>query len=174
MKFSAFNLVALLCFTALSSTSEPELATLQINSISVWGEGIWRPDNPTKKNQLIETVTHYTCSRTGGRQLVGTEAWCLEATSSNPGGMLSVGIEWLKVIEWDDKQIIAVNDGPICLSQQVIFDVKRKTAIALDVRKAGVKGFAGACEELPNRQTYYLQDKVDYYTKKALGLSEKQ
>jgi hypothetical protein len=80
----------------------------------------------------------------------------------------------LKVVEWNDKQIIAVNDEPICLSQQVIFDVKRQTAIALDVRKVGVKGFAGACEELPDRQTYYLQDRVDYYTKKALGkLSEK-
>jgi hypothetical protein len=62
-----------------------------------------------------------------------------------------------------------VNDTPICLAQQIIFDVKHKTAIALDVRKPDAKGVADICTSLPDRQTYFLQDKVDYYTKKALG-----
>jgi hypothetical protein len=117
MKTLSISLSFFLLTVFYPALDSPKLATLQINTQSVWGDGVWRPDNPTKKNELIEAVTHYTCSRTGGRQLTGTDAWCLEATANNASGMLDVGIEWFKVVEWDDKQIIAVNDNPICLSQ---------------------------------------------------------
>jgi hypothetical protein len=170
MKLFLTKLTALLLLAALPPAPDAaKLATLQIDPEEVWGEGVWRPDNPTKKTEIIEAVTHYTCSRTGGRKLTGTEAWCLEATATNTYEMLGVAVEWLKVVEWDDNQIIAVNNSPICLSQQVIFDVKRKTAISLDVRKPEAKGLADICKLLPDRQTYYLQDKADYYTKKSLG-----
>src|SRR5436190_2236213 len=106
MKTMAFFLV--ICVACLASVDTPQLAKLQIEGGSVWGEGVWRPDNPNKNNQITETVTHYQCNATGGKQLVGTEAWCLEVSASSPFGMLEVGVEWLKVVEWDDKQIIAV------------------------------------------------------------------
>src|SRR6266853_1389797 len=146
------SLLALLLLAVPFSSPDdhPKLATLQLDSVSVGGEGVWRPDNPPQKNALIEAVAHYTCSRTGGRQLTGTEAWCMEATASSPGGMLSVGVEWFKVLSWNDQQIIAVNDTPICLAQQIIFDVKHKTAIALDVRKPDAKGVADICTSLPD------------------------
>jgi hypothetical protein len=165
----ALSLSLLLLSVLHSASDSPKLATLRIDSDFVWGDGVWRPDNPTKKNEIIEAVTHYQCSRTGGRQLTGTEAWCLEVSANNTYGMLDVGVEWLKVVEWDEKQVIAVNDNPICLSQQVIFDVKRKTAISLDVRKPEAKGFGDVCKLQPDRQTYYLQDKADYYTRKLQG-----
>jgi hypothetical protein len=159
----------LLVASGLATTDTPELAKLQIDGGAVLGEGVWRPDNPSKNNQITEAVTNYQCSVTGGRQLVGTEAWCLEVAASTPFGMLNVGVVWLKVVEWDDKQIIAVDDSPTCLSSQVIFDVKRKTATALDIRKQDAKGVLGICKAVPDRQTYYLQDKADYYTRKSLG-----
>jgi hypothetical protein len=31
------------------------------------------------------------------------------------------------------------------------------------------KGVFDICKKIPDRQTYYLQDKADYYTKKSLG-----
>jgi hypothetical protein len=164
MRMMAF---VLLVASALATTDRPELAKLQIDGGRVWGEGVWRPDYPNRSNEGIETVTHYYCSITGGMELVGTEAWCLEASASSPYGMLDVGVEWLKVVSWDDKQITAVNDSTICLSQQVIFDVKRKTAIALDVRKPEAKGVFEVCKKVPDRQTYYLQDKANYYIRKA-------
>jgi hypothetical protein len=170
MKIYFSKLTVLLILATISPAPDsPKLATLQIDAQSVWGDGVWRPDIPTKKNEIIEAVTHYQCNRTGGRQLSGTEAWCLEATANNTYGMLGVGVEWLKVVEWDDKQIIAVNDSPICLSQQVIFDVKHKTAISLDIRKPDAKGFADVCKLQPDRQTYYLEDTVEYYTRKSAG-----
>src|SRR5579884_602594 len=81
-------------------------------------------------------------------------------------GTLDVSTEWLKVIEWNETQIIATDDSSICLTSQTIFDLKRKTVIALDVRKPEAQGFRGACNLIPDRQTYYLQDVADYYARK--------
>jgi hypothetical protein len=163
------SMVALLLLAAQSpAADQPRLAKLQIDSAFVWGQGVWMPDNPTAKNKPIETVTEYTCNRTGGKQLTRTEAWCLEASAATDEGMLSVRTVFLKVVAWDDKQIIAADDSPICLSTQVIFDVKRQTAVALDVRKPEAKGLDDVCKLLPDRQTYYLEEVSDYYTRKAL------
>src|SRR5512147_3118814 len=96
-----YLLIALWLVAALQSPPDPpKLAMLQIDEESVWGEGVWRPDNPTKKNEIIEGVTHYSCIRTGGRQLTRTESWCLEATATHVDGILDANVEWLKVVEW--------------------------------------------------------------------------
>jgi hypothetical protein len=121
-----------------------------------------------RANKLIEAVTKLECNRNGGKQLVGTEAWCLEVAASAPNGMLNVGTNWLKVVEWDT-QIIAVDDSAICLKAQTIIDLQRKTAIALDTRKPEAKGLFDSCKLLPDRQTYYLQDTADYYIGKQLS-----
>jgi len=147
----------------------PKLAQLIMAGGAVSAKGIWRPDNPTKKNELMEAVTEVTCFPHGGRELVGTEAFCLQVTAQvidKADEMLDVNTQWLKVIEWNETQIIATDDSPICLTSQTIFDLKRKTVIALDIRKPEAQGFRGACNSIPDRQTYYLQDPVDYYAKK--------
>jgi hypothetical protein len=98
---------------------------------------------------------------------MGTEAFCLQATAMAPDGLLDVSTNWLKVIEWSDTQIIAIDDSSICLTSQTIFDVKRKTVIALDIRKPEAQGFKGACNLVPDRQTYYFQDKADYFAHRS-------
>ena len=92
----------------------------------------------------------------------------LQVTSSAPFGELRADHEWLKVIEWSDTQIIAVDDSAICLTSQTIFDLKGKTVIALDIRKPNVPDIK-LCTRLPDRQTYYLQDEANYYLQKAVG-----
>jgi hypothetical protein len=83
-----------------------------------------------------------------------------------PHGLLDVSTGWLKVVEWNATQIIATDDSSICLTSQTIFDLKRKTVIALDIRKPEAQGLEGACNFIPDRQTYYLQDKADYFAQK--------
>lgn len=152
---------------------KPKLAELNTSAAdSVYVTGVWRPDNPTKKNELVEGVTELTCFRHGGEELVRTEAFCLQATATSANGMLIPSTEWLKVLRWNDAQVIASGDSSICVESQTIFDLKRKTAIALDVRKPEAKGLDNACELLPDRQTYYLQDVVDYYVHKQVTGSE--
>jgi hypothetical protein len=165
-----------LTFTTARAQEKPKLAELiTVDDVGVSASGIWRPDNPTKKNELVETVTELSCFRHGGKDLVGTDAFCLQAaaTAIPPDGMLDVSTQWLKVIEWNSTQIIATDESSICVTSQTIFDLKRKTVISLDIRKPEAQGMAGACNLLPDRQTYYLQDKVDYYAKKRLGAAKK-
>lgn len=156
--------------TLANGQEKPRLAQLlSVGNDSVSVKGLWRPDNPTKKNELMEAVTELSCFRHGGTELVGTEAFCLQVTATvidKAVGTLDVNTQWLKVAQWDEAQIIATDDSSICLTSQTIFDLKRKTVIALDVRKPEAQGLRGACNLIPDRQTYYLQDVVDYYARK--------
>ncbi len=158
---------------ASAGAQKPKLAALILDKDGGWVSvsGVWRPDNPTNKNELVESVTELSCFRHGGKDFVGTEAFCLQAMAMSPNGLLDVSTDtdWLKVVEWNATQIIATDDSSICLTSQTIFDLKRKTVIALDIRKPEAQGLGGACNLIPDRQTYYLQDKADYFAQKSLG-----
>ncbi len=165
-----------LTLASAGAQQKPKLAEIILDKDGGWMtvSGVWRPDNPTKKNELMESVTKLSCYRHGGKDVVGIEAFCVQAMAMAPDGLLDVSTGWLKVVEWNATQIIATDDSSICLTSQTIFDLKRKTAIALDIRKPEAQGLAGACNLIPDRQTYYLQDKVDYFAQKiAAGASDK-
>jgi Iap family predicted aminopeptidase len=87
--------------------------------------------------------------------------------------MLSVGTQRLKVVEWNSTQIIATDDSAICLTAQIIFDLKRKTVTALDIKKPEARGLNNACDLIPERQTYYLQEVANYYAQKHLAAARK-
>ena len=59
---------------------KPQLAELNSGAdprdpvVSV--RGVWRPDNLTKENEPVEADTELTCFRHGGKDIVGTEAFC--------------------------------------------------------------------------------------------------
>jgi len=169
-KALAATLAALICASAWAQKT-PKLAEMILDKDGGWVSvnGVWRPDNPTKKNELVEAVTELSCYRHGGKDLVGTEAFCLQAMALAPNGLLDVSTSWLKVIQWDATQIIAIDDSSICLTSQTIFDLKRKTVIALDIRKPEAQGLQGACNLLPDRQTYYFQDKADYFAHRIVA-----
>ena len=164
-------LVVASAFVAMGQTppKKPQLAEPGEVAGQVFADGVWRPDNPTGKNKLTEAVIKLECYRQGGKYVVGTEAFCFEAAASMPSGMLNVGVQWLKVVEWNSSQLIATDDSAICLTSQIIFDLKRKTVTALDIRKPEVRGLNNACDLIPDRQTYYLQDVADYYVQKDLA-----
>jgi hypothetical protein len=147
--------------------AKPKLAeVLLVDKDSVYAKGLWRPDSPTKKNEPMEAVTELSCFSHGGNYRLGTEAFCLKVTAmvlDKLAGTLDLNTRWLKVIEWNETQIIATDDSSICLTSLMIFDLKRKTVIALDVRKPEAQGLHGECNLIPDRQTYYLQDMVDFY-----------
>jgi hypothetical protein len=161
-----FGLIAL--SLGASAENKPTLAVAEVSADLVSVTGVWRPDNPTKQNRLIEAVYKLTCFRHGGKALVGTEAWCLDATASVPVGMLDLSTTWLKVIEWSSTQLIAIDDSPDCITTQTIVDLQSGTVSGLDIRKPKATGLNNICKSLPDRQTYYLQDKTDYFVNKAL------
>jgi hypothetical protein len=123
-----------------------------------------------QRNELVEAVIELSCFRHGGKVLAGT--FCLQAMAMSPGGLLDVSTDWLKMVEWSATEIIATDDSSICLTSQTIFGLKRKTVIAPDIRKPEAQGLGGACNLLPDRQTCYLQDKVDCFAQKSLGATK--
>ncbi|HET9402731.1 MAG TPA: hypothetical protein VFO34_17425 [Candidatus Acidoferrales bacterium] len=169
-KVTATTVFVLLMFLSLRAQQKPKLASLVVGKDGSWVtvSGVWRPDNPTKKNEITEAVTELSCYRRGGREIVGTDAFCIQATAMSPEGLLDVSTTWLKVSQWDANQIFATDDSSICVTSQTIFDLKRKTVIALDSRKPESKGLDNACDLLPDRQTFYFQDKADYFAQKSL------
>jgi hypothetical protein len=79
-------------------TPKPKLAELISDKDGGWVSvsGVWRPDNPTKKNALVEAVTELSCFRHGGKDFVGTEEFFLQAMAMSPNGLLDVSTDWLK------------------------------------------------------------------------------
>jgi hypothetical protein len=142
---------------------KPKLAELHTFDDSIVVDGFWEPDNPTKQNELVSTAVHIECFRHGGREgnLVKTEAFCIVATAMAPTGILMADFSFAEA-SWSDDEIVISDDSPICLINKTFFDLKRKTVTGLDIRKPEAKGFADACKLLPDRQSYYLRDRVDY------------
>ncbi|PWT79031.1 MAG: hypothetical protein C5B59_00535 [Bacteroidetes bacterium] len=149
-----------------TESPKPKMAEVSVDSPSeptfVQVDGVWEPDNPTKENALVFAVVHIECYRHGGRELVGTDSFCLVASASPIVGTLSVDTIWLKVIEWTNRLIVTSDDHAICNISQNTFDLQSKTVTGLDIKKPNAKGFMDACKLLPDRQTYYLRDKIDY------------
>lgn len=142
---------------------KPKLAQLQTlgdDSISV--DGFWEPDNPTKHNELVMAATHIECYRHGGKALVGTDAICITAYARTAGGLLSSDFT-LNSASWSDDEIVISDDSPICLISKTFLDLKRHTVTALDTRKPEATGLGDSCKSLPDRQTYYLRDSIDYH-----------
>jgi len=126
-------------------------------------EGFWEPDNPAKENAIVPTAIHMECYRHGGKEgnLTKTEAFCVVATAMAPDGLLMADFTF-QGASWSDDEVVISDDSPICLINKTFFDLKRKTVTGLDIRKPEARGFADSCKLLPDRQSYYLRDRVDY------------
>jgi hypothetical protein len=76
-------------------------------------------------------------------------------TQSLEESMLTAGFQWLKVVELpsltDNRQILSGKHPPL----------------------PPWRGFNNACDLLPDRQTYYLQDVADYYVQQQLAAARK-
>jgi hypothetical protein len=144
-----------------SQTRKPKLAELYVESDFISVDGFWEPDNPTKQNELVPTANHIECYRHGGKELVGTDAICITATAMAPSGTLAANFS-MDSASWSNDEIVISDSHPICSTNKTFFDLKRKTAIALDVRKPEATGLGDACKLIPDRQSYYLRDQVDY------------
>jgi hypothetical protein len=142
---------------------KPKLAELNDLGDMISVDGFWEPDNPTKQNEIVPTAVHIECFRHGGIEgnLTKTEAFCVVATAMAPTGILMADFSFQAAL-WSDDEIVISDDSPICLINKTFFDLKRKTVTGLDIRKPEAKGFADSCKLLPDRQSYYLRDRVDY------------
>jgi len=163
MKTIAAILLGLGLCAPVWAQNKPKLAELETLGDMLTVDGFWEPDNPTKQNEVVPAAVHIQCFRHGGRaaNLVKTEAFCIVATAMSPSGLLMADFS-LMGASWSDDEVVISDDSPICLISKTFFDLKRKTVSGLDIRKPEAKGLADSCKLLPDRQSYYLRDRVDY------------
>ena len=163
LKSSASILLGLALCVPVCAQDKPKLAELTAFGDMFSVDGFWEPDNPTKENAVVPTAIHIECFRHGGKEanLVRTEAFCIVATAMAPSGTLMADFSF-QAASWSDDEVVISDDAPICLTSKTFFDLKRKTVTGLDIRKPEAKGFADSCKLIPDRQSYYLRDRVDY------------
>lgn len=163
MKNLSLSLALLLSFSLNGRAQDkPKLAELNNFGDMISADGFWEPDNPTKQNELLPTAVHIECFRHGGKEanLVKTEAFCIVATATAQY-ILMADFSFMEAT-WSDNEVLISDDSPICIISKTFFDLKRKTVTGLDIRKPEANGFADTCKLLPDRQSYYLRDRVDY------------
>lgn len=143
---------------------------------SLFAEGVWRADNLTEKTEAaFNSVTRLECYKSGGREIVGTDAYCLEATAQvSAGNLPAIIVEYFPVVSWDKDRVIASGSPtaptPICVWTQITINLHDHSIMATDTRKLGKghEGFRNVCEEVPLAQTYHLVDQVEEFTRRRL------
>src|SRR5260370_30417283 len=115
--------LGVLTLASAGAQKTPKLAELILDKDGGWVSvsEVWRPDNPTKKNEPIEAVTELSCFRHGGKSLPGSDVFCFKAMAASPGGSLDVGKDWVKILEWGGRQIQATDSSRTCLSSPTNF-----------------------------------------------------
>jgi hypothetical protein len=164
MNIHARYFLVLILSLRLWAQDKPKLAELALSGDILTVDGFWEPDNPTKQNEVVPTAVHIQCFRHGGKEanLTRTEPFCIVATATAGSGILMADSSIFEA-SWSDDEVVITDDAPICLTSRTFFDLKRKTVTGLDVRKPEATGLGNTCKLLPDRQSYYLRDRVDYW-----------
>ena len=189
MKSALIFLLALLLAPASAQekaehgTKPPTLARLDDFGSFLFADGVWRADNLNEKTEAaFDSVVHLECYKTGGKEMVGTDAYCMVATatiiSSGLGSLPDVDVMYYSVVSWDKDRVIASDsptaDFPICLWTQITINRRDHSIMATDTRKLGKghQGLNNVCEKMPLAQTYHLADKTAELTRRRIGASE--
>ena len=176
MKFTVLAIVILLFSLPICAEGKhAKLADLSVFGDYLFTEGVWRPDNLNEKTEAaFPSVTHLACYKHGGTDLVGTDAYCIQATAQIEFGNPAIDVTYYPVLTWDKDKVIAAESStgsfPICIWTQITIDLHDHSIMATDTRKLGKghEGFDNMCEVMPLAQTYHLVDKAEEFTRRKL------
>lgn len=157
-----------------------KLAELNDFGRYLFAEGVWRADDLTEKSEsALDSVTRLECYRSGGREIVATDAYCMQATAEiGTGNFPNVIVDYYPVVSWDKDRVIAADSPtaplPICVWTQVTINLRDHSIMATDTRKLGKghEGFQGVCKEAPLAQTYHLVDRVQEFVRRQVRASQ--
>jgi len=167
--------------TAYAQEKPPQLAELNDQGDFLFAEGVWRADNLSEKNEnAFDSVSRVECYRHGGRDLVGSDSYCMQATASIMFGSPDIAVQYYPVKSWDKDKVIAADSStaafPICIWTQITINLHDHSIMATDTRKLGKghEGLNNACEQLPLAQTYHLVDKAQEFMRRRSRATEKE
>jgi hypothetical protein len=172
MRTTALILFVLLLAHPERPAQQSERKFAEIHSFGnfITSEGVWVPDNWTKRTELPPSLTELECYKHGGKEIVGTEAYCMEATAQIVDGLPGINVLYHPVKEWNAKRIVAADSStaqlPICTWTQITINLRERSITSTDKRKQGKgpEGLANTCLDLPLTQTYHLIDQLEATT----------
>lgn len=176
MRLAFVFIVAIIFVASVRAQEKPaKLAELYVSDDFLSAEGVWRADELTDKTETpFPSVTLLECYRNGGKNLVGSDGYCMQATASIMLGNPEIEVDYYPVLSWDKDKLIAANSStaprPICIWTQLTINLHDHSVMATDTRKLGKghEGFANSCELYPLAQTYHLVDKEQELTRRQL------
>ena len=176
MKFTILAIVVLLfCIPTCAQEKQAKLADLNDFGDFLFAEGVWRADNLNEKTEAaFPSVTRLECYEHSGKDLVGSDAYCMQATAQIAFGNPDIDVTYYPVLTWDKDKIIAAESStkpfPICIWTQITINLHDHSIMATDTRKLGKghEGLGNSCELMPLAQTYHLVDKVQEFTRTKL------
>lgn len=152
---------------------EKALGELDLFGDFLVAEGVWRADNLNAETEnAFNSVTRIECYKHGGKGLVNSDAYCMQATAMIAFDMPSIDVTYYPVLTWDNDKVIAADSStapfPICTWTQITVNLHDHSVMATDTRKLskGHEGFKNACEKVPLAQTYHLMDKEQEFLRR--------
>lgn len=172
-------ILALSALPAIAQERQPKLAQLFVHADYLYADGVWRADDLSEKTELaFDTVTRIECYKHGGRDMVGSDAYCLQATAAVMFGLPNIETAYFPVIAWDADKVIAADSStdplPVCTWTQITVNLHDHSIMATDTRKLG-KGHEGlndVCKEAPLAQTYHLLDKAEELARRRVRAAQ--
>lgn len=175
-----FALGLLAATSGRAQAKAAQLADLDVYGDFLTTEGVWRADSLSDETELaLDAVTRVECYKHGGRDLVGSDAYCMEATASVASGTPGIQVDYFPVVVWDQDKVIAASSStaafPICTWTQITINLHDHSIMATDTRKLGKghEGFKNVCELAPLAQTYHLVEKTQELTRRRLRAAQK-
>jgi hypothetical protein len=156
-----------------------QLADLNVYGDFLNADGVWRADNLNDKTELsFDAATRVECYKHGGKVLINSDAYCMQATASIVLGMPDIQVDYLPVVVWDQEKVIAASSStaafPICTWTQITINLHDHSVMATDTRKLGKghEGLNNSCELVPLAQTYHLVEKMQELQRRRLRAAQ--
>ncbi len=163
---------------AEDASKVPKLAELHDHGDFLFADGVWRADDQKLDDTLA--VVRLECYKRGGQELVGSNAYCMEAAARVLLGLPDIIVTYYPVVSWGIDRVIASDSStaafPICVWTQITINLHDHSIMATDTRKLekGHKGFNNWCEQMPLAETYHLVDKVEELTRRQIRASQRE
>ena len=178
-KTCVWAIIFLFAIPGFGQEQPAKLAELSVYPDSLSADGVWRPDNLSEKTELaFDAVTRLECHKHGGKDIVGTDAYCAQMTASIVLGMPDIDVAYFPVISWSADKVIAADSAtaafPICTWTQITVNLQDHSIMATDTRKLGKghEGFNDSCKEAPLAQTYHLVDKGEELVRRRVRAAQ--
>lgn len=153
LSIHSLSLALLLPFCAICTTAQskgPIFVTLG-NSLAT-AKGKWKATTGRPGDEVaFKHIVAIECSKSNRE--------CLECTANVVEGEPDVELEHYEIVRWDSNGILAQNDSPDCMTNQLVINFKERSVMAIDAPKMGTtKKLADTCKShaVDHGHTYKL------------------